>query len=108
MSIGIIAGWALVVLGLSYYARRRIGAARWRKLHRFTSVAWIAAIAHALGEGTDAGLTWFVVAIGVTGLPAAALLALRVSGRRPATRRPAPSTAAERARARAEARAMAR
>jgi sulfoxide reductase heme-binding subunit YedZ len=108
MSIGIIAGWALVVLGLSYYARRRIGAARWRKLHRFTSVAWIAAIAHALGEGTDAGLTWFVVAIGVTGLPAAALLALRVSGRRPATRRPAPSTAAERAQARAEARAMAR
>lgn len=34
VSIGIVAGWALLILGLSYYARRRIGAARWRRLHR--------------------------------------------------------------------------
>src|SRR6202034_408088 len=31
---GIIAGWSLTLLGLSYYARRHIGAARWRSLHR--------------------------------------------------------------------------
>jgi sulfoxide reductase heme-binding subunit YedZ len=103
MSIGIIAGWTLLILGLSYYGRRRIGAVRWRKLHRFTSVAWIAAIAHSLGEGTDAGLTWFVVALGVTVLPAAALLALRVGGhgQAPPARR---LSAAERAAARAAAR----
>jgi methionine sulfoxide reductase heme-binding subunit len=78
MSIGIIAGWTLVILGLSYYARRRIGQDRWRKLHRLTSVAWIAGIVHAVGEGSDVALTWFVVLIGVTALPAAALLVARV------------------------------
>jgi sulfoxide reductase heme-binding subunit YedZ len=77
MSIGILSGWAMLVLGLSFYARRRIGQRRWRALHRFTSVAWIAAVAHSLGQGTDAGLTWFVVALGLVGLPALALLATR-------------------------------
>ena len=78
MSIGIIAGWAMIILGLSYYLRGRIGPQRWRKLHAFTSVAWIAGIGHALGEGTDAGLTWFVVCMGIAAIPAAVLLAYRV------------------------------
>ena len=77
MSIGILAGWAMLILGLSYYARQRIGMQRWRKLHRFTSLAWIAGIAHSLGEGTDAGLVWFVVSMGVVALPAACLLVYR-------------------------------
>jgi sulfoxide reductase heme-binding subunit YedZ len=80
MSIGIVAGWALLILGLSYYARRRIGAARWRRLHRLTSVAWVAAVAHALGTGTDAGVTWFVVSVGLFVLPVLTLLALRLAG----------------------------
>jgi methionine sulfoxide reductase heme-binding subunit len=84
MSIGILAGWATIILGLSYYARGRIGPRRWRSLHRFTSLAWIAGIAHALGEGTDVGLTWFAVGLGVTALPAAALLLVRLA--------PAPSS----------------
>lgn len=79
MSIGIIAGWAMVVLGLSYYGRRRIGARRWRAMHRFTSVAWVAGLVHAVGEGTDAGLIWFVVLVGVTALPAATLLLMRLN-----------------------------
>ena len=78
MAIGIVAGWAMLILGLTYYVRRHIGAQRWRRLHRFTSVAWIAGIAHALGQGTDAGLTWFAVLVGIAALPAAALLAYRV------------------------------
>jgi sulfoxide reductase heme-binding subunit YedZ len=77
MSIGILAGWVTVILGLSYYARKRIGVKRWRRWHRFTSVAWVAAVVHSLGEGTDAGLAWFVVALGVAGVPAVVLLAMR-------------------------------
>jgi sulfoxide reductase heme-binding subunit YedZ len=77
MSMGILAGWAMVILGLSYYARRQIGQNRWRALHRFTSLAWLAGIVHSLGEGSDAGVTWFVVLLGVTALPAATLLAYR-------------------------------
>src|ERR1700689_3481466 len=38
-SLGIVAFWALAFLGLSYYARGRIGVQRWRKLHRFTALA---------------------------------------------------------------------
>src|SRR4051794_39390098 len=53
MSIGIVAGWALLALGISYYFRVRIGVARWRRLHRWTALAWLAGIVHSLGEGTD-------------------------------------------------------
>jgi methionine sulfoxide reductase heme-binding subunit len=80
MSIGIVAGWALVLLAVSFYFRRQIGAKRWRTMHRFTSVAWLAAVAHSLGEGTDAGMTWFTVALGVVALPALVLLMVRWLG----------------------------
>jgi sulfoxide reductase heme-binding subunit YedZ len=76
-SIGIIGGWALVILGLSYYARHAIGVSRWRKLHRLTALAWIAGIVHTLGEGTDAGQIWLLAMLAVVALPALALLAVR-------------------------------
>lgn len=76
-SIGIIGGWALAVLGLSYYARHAIGASRWRKLHRLSALAWIAGIAHTLGEGTDAGQVWFLAMLAVVAVPAIALLLVR-------------------------------
>jgi methionine sulfoxide reductase heme-binding subunit len=76
-SLGIIAAWMLVLLGPSYYVRRVIGQKRWVKLHRFTAVAWIAGIVHAIGEGTDAGSAWFVLLIAATTVPALLLLTLR-------------------------------
>jgi sulfoxide reductase heme-binding subunit YedZ len=78
-SIGIVAGWLLAALGLSYYARRRIGQQRWRKLHRLTSLMWLASIAHALGEGTDAGKPWFLLGLGALSVPAFAFLFARLS-----------------------------
>jgi methionine sulfoxide reductase heme-binding subunit len=77
-SMGIIAFWALAVLGLSYYARARIGVQRWRKLHRFAALAWILGLAHSLGEGTDAGQAWFLASIGIVVVPALALLLARL------------------------------
>jgi sulfoxide reductase heme-binding subunit YedZ len=85
-TIGIVAGWMMIILGLSFYARARIGQQRWRTLHRFTALAWILGLAHSLGEGTDAGQLWFLVATGIVALPAAALLFVRLSGRRAAPR----------------------
>jgi sulfoxide reductase heme-binding subunit YedZ len=76
-SLGIIAGWGLALLSLSYYARRWVGSARWRKLHRFTALLWVAGIVHSLGEGTDAGQVWFLAMIGIVVVPAAALLLVR-------------------------------
>jgi sulfoxide reductase heme-binding subunit YedZ len=77
-SIGIVAFWALAVLGLSYYARTRIGVRRWRKLHRLAALAWLLGLAHSLGEGTDAGQTWFLVTLAVAAVPALVLLLMRL------------------------------
>src|SRR3954469_21952717 len=76
-TLGIVAGWAMIALGLSYYVRDRIGQQRWKKLHRFTALAWIAGLAHSYGEGTDAGTAWFIAATALVVLPALALLAVR-------------------------------
>ena len=90
-TVGIFAGYGLMALGLSYYARKRIGPARWRKAHRFTALAWVMGIAHSLGEGTDAGTAWFLVLMGVAVVPTAVLLVARLAGvrRRVPDRRPA-------------------
>jgi sulfoxide reductase heme-binding subunit YedZ len=79
-TLGIVSGWTLAALGLSYYARARIGQDRWRMLHRFTALAWLMGLAHTLGEGTDAGQTWFLVMIGIVAVPALLLLGWRMSG----------------------------
>jgi sulfoxide reductase heme-binding subunit YedZ len=80
MSIGIVGGWSLVLLGLSYYFRARIGAARWRKLHRFTALAWLGGVVHSLGMGTDAGQLWFLAMLAIVAIPALGLLAARLLG----------------------------
>src|SRR3954452_17301826 len=79
MSAGIVGGWMLAILGLSYYFRGRIGPQRWRKLHRFTALAWILGLVHAIGQGTDASTAWFLVAVGMVALPAGALLVRRLT-----------------------------
>jgi methionine sulfoxide reductase heme-binding subunit len=87
-SMGIFAGWGLALLGLSYYARRRIGSSRWRKLHRFTAVLWLAGLVHSLGEGTDAGQIWFLAMVGIVVIPALALLLTRYLTDEPPNARP--------------------
>jgi sulfoxide reductase heme-binding subunit YedZ len=93
-TLGIVAGWGAILLGLSFYARRRIGARRWRSLHRFTALAWVFGLIHALGEGTDAGQLWFLAMIGIVVVPALALLAARVCGMRISPPRPGSAGAA--------------
>jgi sulfoxide reductase heme-binding subunit YedZ len=56
--IGIIAGYLAALLGPSFYVRRRIGARRWRKLHRAIVVVWVLSVIHALGAGSDAHKIW--------------------------------------------------
>jgi sulfoxide reductase heme-binding subunit YedZ len=77
MSIGIVSGWGLLILGASYYFRTRIGVARWKRLHRWTALAWVAGIVHSLGEGTDAGTPWVLVCTAIAVVPALVLLAVR-------------------------------
>jgi len=88
-STGIVAFWALALLGLSYYARRWVGIERWKKLHRFTALAWILGIVHSLGEGTDAGQTWFLAMTAIAVIPPLILLTTRWAGRASAAPRAA-------------------
>jgi sulfoxide reductase heme-binding subunit YedZ len=84
--IGIVAGYGLAALGVSYYFRNRIGAARWRRLHRLTAIFWLLAIVHTIKAGTDAAQPWFLVLAGTLVVPAAALLLLRWASRLDASR----------------------
>jgi methionine sulfoxide reductase heme-binding subunit len=106
-STGIVAFWALAVLGLSYYARGRIGAQRWRSLHRFAALAWILGLAHSLGEGTDAGQLWFLAMTAIVAVPALGLLATRLlGGGMPAAAAPTGVAAGSHTGARPSARAL--
>jgi sulfoxide reductase heme-binding subunit YedZ len=73
-ALGIVSFYGLAVLGISYYARERIGIARWRRLHRLTAGFWVLAIAHTVGTGTDAGSVWFLASCAIAIVPAFALM----------------------------------
>jgi len=77
--LGIVSGWGIAALGLSYYARSRIGAARWRLLHRFIAIFWALGLVHTLGAGSDAGQLWLLLAIAAPAVPAALLLLGRLA-----------------------------
>ena len=51
--LGVVGAWLAAILGLSYYVRRWIGTSTWRKLHRWTLLAYLLALAHTIGSGTD-------------------------------------------------------
>lgn len=79
--LGIVAGYGLAALSLSYYFRDRIGAARWRRAHRLTAVFWLLAVVHTIQAGSDAAEWWFLLLSGALVVPAALLLTLRWLGR---------------------------
>jgi methionine sulfoxide reductase heme-binding subunit len=85
--LGVVAGYLAALLGLSFYARRRIGARLWRRMHRATVLVWALGAAHTLGAGTDAGAVWLRAILLATGLPILYLAVLRVLGSREQARR---------------------
>jgi sulfoxide reductase heme-binding subunit YedZ len=89
VAAGIVGGYLAALLGLSFYARRRIGGKRWRKLHRATPVVYVLGVIHTLGAGTDASSSWLRAFMLATTVPALALLVARI--RKQPKRRPAPT-----------------
>lgn len=57
--LGIVGGYLAALLGLSFYARKRVGARLWRKAHRATVLVYLLGLVHAFGAGTDASTPWF-------------------------------------------------
>ncbi len=104
--LGVIGAYLAILLGLSFYARARIGTARWKKLHRWTLGAYGLAVVHALGAGTDAASSWFEIPLlASAGLVVVTFLARASSvGRSRAQVRRAPSPPQREAAAAAPAR----
>lgn len=75
--LGIIGGYLAVILGLSFYVRRKIGVRLWRRMHRFTVLVYVLSLVHALGAGTDASIPAVRYAMLASTLPVMFLFALR-------------------------------
>lgn len=75
--LGVVAALLAVVLGLSFYARRRIGARLWRRAHRWTLAVYLLGVVHTLGAGTDASTPWLRAILLVTGAPIVFLTLVR-------------------------------
>jgi len=86
---GILAAYSTAGLSLTYYARRHLGARRWRALHQLIPIAWGMAAVHVLGSGTDARSLWLLAPIALTMAAIATLLGFRVAGE---ARAPVPVT----------------
>ncbi len=76
--LGIVGGYLAALLGLSFYLRRRIGAKRWRKMHRATVLVYLLGVIHTLGAGTDASAPWMRAVLLATGAPIVFLFLLRL------------------------------
>jgi sulfoxide reductase heme-binding subunit YedZ len=94
VGLGIIGGYLAAALGLSFYWRRRIGAKRWRSLHRATILVYVLSVAHTLGAGSDASALWVRVPMLVSATAVFfGFVARVVPAPRPAPRRtPNPTT----------------
>ena len=94
VAVGQIAGYGLAALGLTYYLRRRIGPARWRKAHRWIVAFWGLAVLHSFLSGSDTGRLWFQLAVIPPVVASAVVFGLhvvqRASGTTPPPRRPRP------------------
>src|SRR4029079_7688607 len=81
--LGILAGYLAALLGLSFYARRRIGARLWRRVHRPTIGVSAMGAGHALTAGTDASTPWMRAILALSAAPILVLFIARTTaGRR--------------------------
>ena len=91
----------MAAVAISSALRQRIGPRTWRALHWLAYASWPAAMAHSLGEGTDAAKLWMDVLAGLCVAAVVGAVAWRVAGQRAGARRSARSGARTRAPARA-------
>jgi methionine sulfoxide reductase heme-binding subunit len=81
--LGILAGYLALILGPTFYWRRKIGGRRWRQIHRATVVVFVLAVAHSLGSGTDGASTWFRTMVLGSAAVVLALVVVRYGRRAP-------------------------
>jgi sulfoxide reductase heme-binding subunit YedZ len=66
VAAGIVAGWLMLALAVSFHLRRRLTQRRWRLVHYLGFAAFVGAVGHGLASGTDLrGTTGLLVAGGL-------------------------------------------
>jgi methionine sulfoxide reductase heme-binding subunit len=78
LGLGTLAFDLLSVVIVTSLLRNRLGLRVFRVVHWVTYALWPIALAHALGNGTDAGRAWFLVFAGACALSVAGTLAWRL------------------------------
>lgn len=76
--LGTLAFDLLLVIIVTSLFRRRLGPAIFRTVHWVAYALWPIALAHGLGNGTDAGHVWFLIFAGCCALTVAAALVWRL------------------------------
>jgi sulfoxide reductase heme-binding subunit YedZ len=76
--LGISGGYLALLLGPSFYLRRRIGPRRWRRLHSLIVIAWLLSAVHTLGAGSDGQKLWLEGIVVAPVIPIVYLLVVRV------------------------------
>lgn len=93
VAAGIVTGWLMLALALSFHVRRRIGQRRWRLLHYTSFAAFALGLYHAVNVGTDLTGTRGLILAGVATAPVSWLVYARIlmprAQPRPAAARPA-------------------
>src|SRR5512136_138271 len=67
VGLGQIGFYLLVIVGLSFYVRKRIGHRAWRLIHLLSFLMFALALAHGVFSGTDTNLAWVRVFYWVSG-----------------------------------------
>lgn len=58
VALGVVAAWLFAVVTASFWARKRIGARMWRRLHWLTFALFALATVHGVAAGTDTAQPW--------------------------------------------------
>lgn len=76
--LGTVGFCALVVVVVTSILRQRMGLRVFRAVHTSTYLLWPIAMAHAVGNGTDAARVWFLAFAGACGVTVAAAVTWRL------------------------------
>lgn len=80
--LGTVAVDLMAAVAISSALRQRISAGSWRAIHWLAYLSWPVAMAHSLGEGTDAPKLWLDALAGVCAAAVVGALAWRIAVRR--------------------------
>lgn len=84
VGLGVLAGYLVLVVHLSFGLRKRLGTAMWRRLHYLSFVAFVLVTIHAITAGTDRTNGWFASVYVAMLLVVASLVVVRIKRTRAA------------------------